>query len=100
MAEQLTALENSLAETQEKLTAAESENETLKQDNSALKETIKANDTEISFYDSYVVFVMLSSDNKYYHKYDCQDFTQKNFLAYSTKLAEANGYAPCPKCCG
>lgn len=99
LADQVTELETSLTETQEKLAAAEAEKDTLQKDNTSLKETVKANETEISFYDSYVVFVMLSSDNKYYHKYDCSDFTQKNFLAYSTKLAEANGYSPCPKCC-
>lgn len=100
LSEQVTELETSLAETQEKLSAAESENEPLQKDNTSLKETVKANETEISFYDSYVVFVMVSSSDKYYHKYDCQEFTQKNFLAYSTKLAESNGYSPCPKCCG
>ena len=43
---------------------------------------------------------MLGSDTKYYHKYDCKNFEKRNFLAYSTKLAEANGYSPCPICCG
>ena len=36
---------------------------------------------------------MLGSTDKYYHKYDCPHFTQKNFVAYSTKLAEANKLA-------
>lgn len=100
LAEQVTELETSLSVTQEKLTAAESERDSLKKDNDTLRDTVKTSESEIEFYDSYVVFVMLSSSDKYYHKYDCQKFTKKNFLAYSTKLAESNGYSPCPKCCG
>lgn len=99
LAEQVTGLETELSQTQEKLTSTETERDDLKQENDTLRDTVKASESEINFYDSYVVFVMLSSNDKYYHKYDCQDFTQKNFLAYSTKLAESNGYSPCPKCC-
>lgn len=72
----------------------------LQEENDTLTSQKAAYEAEIGFYDSYVVFVMLDSGIKYYHKYDCGDFTKKNFLAYSTKLAEANGYLPCPKCIG
>ena len=51
-----------------------------------------------SFMDSYVVFVNNDGSNLY-HKYDCSEFTRQNFWAYSRKLAESNGYDPCPKCC-
>lgn len=52
-----------------------------------------------SFMDSYVVFVN-NDGSKLYHKYDCADFTKQSFWAYSRKLAESNGYSPCPKCGG
>lgn len=100
LADQIAALETDLTKAQEQLAAAETERDTLKKEKETLSDTVKANESELSFYDTYVVFVMLSSDTKYYHKYDCPDFTRKNFLAYSTKLADANGYSPCPKCCG
>ena len=49
--------------------------------------------------DSYVVFV--ENDGRgLYHKYGCDDFAQTSFWAYSRKLAEANGYQPCPRCFG
>ena len=35
---------------------------------------------KIGFYDTYVVFVMLGSENKYYHKYDCKNFDKRNFV--------------------
>lgn len=97
---QITEVQGQLTETQAKLDSALAEKDKLQEDYDALLSTQKETEKELNFYDSYVVFVMLSNSSKYYHKYDCEDFTQKNFLAYSTKLAEANGYTPCPKCCG
>ena len=35
-----------------------------------------------------------------YHSYDCEHFTKSKFWAYSRRLAEANGYHPCPLCGG
>ena len=86
-------LNTQLTEAQDKLEEVQKDNETLTKENAAYEE-------EVGFYDTYVVFVMLGSDTKYYHKYDCKNFEKRNFLAYSTKLAEANGYSPCPICCG
>ena len=51
------------------------------------------------FMDSYVVFVE-NDGSGLYHKYGCDDFAQTSFWAYSRKLAEANGYKPCPRCFG
>lgn len=51
------------------------------------------------FMDNYVVFVE-NNGMGYYHTYDCEDFTRSNFWAYSRKLAEFNGYKPCPVCGG
>jgi len=49
------------------------------------------------FMDSYVVFVN-NDGSKLYHSYDCKKFTRQNFWAYSRKLAESNGFSPCPDC--
>ena len=51
-----------------------------------------------NFLDTYVVFVN-NDGSKLYHKYDCPNFNQGSFWAYSRKLAESNGYDPCPNCC-
>lgn len=98
--EEKTALEAQLTEAQTALTQAQTDLEEAQEENETLQDQNDAYRTEVSFYDTYVVFVMLSSSDKYYHKYDCSLFTQKNFVAYSTKLAEANGYSPCPNCIG
>ncbi len=50
-----------------------------------------------SFMDRYVVFVNNDS-SKLYHSYSCKTFTRQNFWAYSRKLAENNGFSPCPDC--
>lgn len=51
------------------------------------------------FMDKFVVFA--NNDNsKLYHTYDCERFTKKDFWAYSRKLAESNGFSPCPTCQG
>lgn len=98
LSQQITDIQTKLNETEDKLSETEAANEQLQLDCEAAEEKAKGYEDEVGFYDTYVVFVMLSSDTKYYHKYDCEDFTKRNFLAYSTKLAEANGYSPCPKC--
>lgn len=51
------------------------------------------------FMDSYVVFVESDGSN-HYHTYDCSNFTRSKFWAYSRKLAEAQGFDPCPVCKG
>ena len=89
------------------------ENEALQQENEALEqsvETLTATNEELAssnrlfltksrFMDSYVVFVE-NDGSGLYHKYGCDDFAQTSFWAYSRKLAEANGYKPCPRCFG
>lgn len=52
-----------------------------------------------AFLDKYVVFVV-NDDSRVYHTYDCPRFTKKDFWAYSRKLAESNGFAPCATCGG
>ena len=98
---------------QAELERATQENEALQQENEALKqsiETLTATNEELAssnrlfltksrFMDSYVVFVE-NDGSGLYHKYGCDDFAQTSFWAYSRKLAEANGYQPCPRCFG
>ena len=55
--------------------------------------------TKSDFLDSYVVFVENNGTNCY-HTYDCSQFSKNNFWAYSRKLAEAQGFGPCPTCGG
>ena len=94
----------------ERMTA---EYEALQQENEALTQSVEtltsANEelassnrlflSKSKFMDSYVVFVE-NDGTGYYHKYGCSDFAQNSFWAYSRKLAEANGYKPCPNCFG
>lgn len=96
----LKALNDSVSELNTQLTEAQDKLDEVQKANETLTAANNAYEDEVGFYDTYVVFVMLGSDTKYYHKYDCKNFEKRNFLAYSTKLAEANGYSPCPICCG
>lgn len=98
---------------QAELERATQENKALQQENEALEqsvETLTATNEELAssnrlflskskFMDSYVVFVE-NDGSGLYHKYGCDDFAQTSFWAYSRKLAEANGYKPCPRCFG
>lgn len=94
------AMQAQLTEAQDSLKAAQEDNETLREENETLSQQVTDYQAQVDFYDTYVVFVMLDSTDKYYHRYHCGNFTRRNFLAYSVKLAEANGYAPCPNCYG
>ena len=74
----------------------------LKKQKAGLEADLKAASeykTKADFMDAYVVFVE-NNGSGYYHTYDCTDFTRSNFWAYSRKLAEAQGFAPCPTCGG
>lgn len=59
----------------------------------------KAYETKSKFLDTYVVFVE-NDKTGHYHTYDCADFAKSSFWAYSRKLAEAQGFTPCPTCGG
>ena len=68
--------------------------------NSQVSQLTAANATysaKANFMDTYVVFVN-NDGSKLYHSYDCSEFRRDSFWAYSRKLAESNGYSPCPKC--
>lgn len=59
----------------------------------------KAYETKSKFLDTYVVFVE-NDKTGCYHTYDCANFAKSSFWAYSRKLAEAQGFTPCPTCGG
>ena len=73
--------------------------ETLTSTNEELASSNRLFLSKSKFMDSYVVFVE-NDGSGLYHKYGCDDFAQTSFWAYSRKLAEANGYKPCPRCFG
>ena len=73
-------------------------NETIQALDEAL-EAASAYKTKSDFMDNYVVFVE-NNHSGIYHTYDCSNFSKSNFWAYSRKLAESNGYSPCPVCGG
>ena len=56
-------------------------------------------EAKANFMDDYVVFVE-NDRSGHYHTYDCANFPKNSFWAYSRKLAESNGYTPCPTCGG
>lgn len=79
--------------------ALEQSVQTLTQTNEELASSNKFFVSKSKFMDSYVVFVE-NDGTGHYHKYDCEDFAQTSFWAYSRKLAESNGYTACPNCFG
>lgn len=101
--------EYDLTTTQAELERLEEENkqlllleQDLEDDIKALTEALEAAEpykVKSEFMDSYVVFVQ-NDDSRVYHTYDCESFTKSNFWAYSRKLAESNGFDPCPICGG
>lgn len=81
------------------VSALEQANKALEADYSALQQQSAAQSEQIRFVDSYVVFIEDDGTGRY-HKYACTGFRKKNFWAYSRKLAEKQGYTPCPTCFG
>lgn len=120
---QLTGSQSSQSQTQYDLSTKQTELDLLEQENQqlaamadelqaqvdALTETKASLEAEIKaaaiyktkadFMDTYVVFVE-DDGSMYYHTYDCSQFSRSHFWAYSRKLAEANGFTPCPVCGG
>ncbi len=95
---QLTDLQKEMDELSK---AAKENEEKLKEAEESLKkaeEDREESEEKAKFLDNYVVFVN-NDGSEYYHKYDCSQFAKSNFWAYSRKLAESNGYRPCPDCC-
>lgn len=93
-------LQAGLDEVNAALEEAALEKEALEAEVADLEASNDAMEEEIAFYDAHVVFVMTGSSDHKYHNYNCSSFKKTSFLAYSTKLAEANGYEPCPICIG
>ena len=71
----------------------------LEEEQKALSADLAEAQTKANFMDSFVVFVE-DDGTRNYHTYDCANFPKNNFWAYSRKLAEAQGFTPCPTCGG
>ncbi len=97
---QLSDVQSELDSCQSELDQARDDNDALTAENESLTDQVEELEDKVDFYDSYVVFVNQGATDRYYHKYSCQDFNRSSFVAYSPKLAESNGYSPCPVCCG
>ena len=80
-------------ELEDQVEALEAEKKTLEEALLATKPYVE----KANFMDDYVVFVE-DDGTGLYHSYDCEHFTKSKFWAYSRRLAEANGYHPCPLC--
>lgn len=113
---QLSGSQSSQSQSEYDLTTAQAELERLEEENKqlllleeeleadikALTEALTAAEpykVKAEFMDNYVVFVE-NNDSRVYHTYDCEEFSRSNFWAYSRKLAESNGFGPCPICKG
>ena len=75
------------------------DNETLQGEFSVLQDVKQVMEDKLSWIDAYVVYVENDGSN-HYHTYDCGSFARNSFWAYSRKLAEAQGFHPCPVCKG
>ncbi len=63
-----------------------------------LKKEVAGLESDLYFYDKYVVFVSNDGTNLY-HKVDCYKFDSSHFWAYNVNAAENKGYSPCSWCC-
>ena len=91
-----------LSNLQKEYDALKEDYDTLKEEHDRMVEAVEAAakyKDKATFLDQYVVFVVNNGTNLY-HTYDCADFAKSNFWTYSPKLAEAQGFRPCPKCSG
>ena len=111
---QLTGSQSNQSQSQYDLYAMQLEMDRLEEENKQLLLLEEEKDAEIKrlngevaamtgyrekavFMDKFVVFA--NNDNsKLYHSYDCERFVKSDFWAYSRKLAESNGFSPCPDC--
>ena len=97
-----TRLQEEAASLQEEIDSLLVEQEALLSTQEDLKTALEGAEIyrkKAQFMDSYVVFVE-NNNTGYYHTYDCEAFAKKSFWAYSRKLAESNGFKPCPDCGG
>ena len=105
LGETISGLQKELEDTQGKLTVANNladdlseNNDILTKERDGLKSAKKDLEKELAFYETYIVFVLQGDENRYYHNKNCEDFSPSGFYAYNMKLAESNGYMPCPNC--
>lgn len=91
-----------MAQLEQELTTLQEEYDALQEEHDLMVEAVEAASgykEKAEFLDKYVVFVV-NDNSKRYHTYDCPQFTRSNFWTYSPKLAQAQGFKPCPDCIG
>lgn len=92
--------EYDLSTTQKELTALQEEYDAMKEEYDLMVTAIEAAakyKDKAEFLDKYVVFAP-NDGTRLYHTYDCEKFSKSNFWTYSPKLAQAQGFNPCPEC--
>mgnify|MGYP004537272807 FL=1 len=65
-----------------------------------VKEVYNETKEKADFMDDYIRIVSTSTNDGYYHKYECSDLDTTRFMAFNVDAAIVKGYEPCPKCCG
>lgn len=73
-----------------------SSNKNLREEIKSLKEKNEELNDNMEFYNAHIVFI--NSGINVYHRLDCTDFDNSNFVAYNSSTAVAQGYKPCSKC--
>lgn len=68
----------------------------LRKEIKSLEEKIEELNSDIDFYNTYIVF--LNPGVNVYHRLDCTEFDDSNFIAFNSSNAVAQGYKPCSKC--
>lgn len=93
----LTSQKQQLDKLTEEKAALEEKAQSLQEQLTSLQASYAVASEKANFMDSYVVFVN-NDGSGLYHTYDCSQFKRDSFWAYSRKLAQSNGYDPCPQC--
>jgi len=108
---QLTSSQSSQSQGQYDLTAKQQELEQLQEDNQELLahceelqlEIVELEEARTALESALDVARRYKTKAEFmdsYHTYDCTSFARNSFWAYSRKLAEAQGFHPCPVCKG
>lgn len=94
----MSQLQKDLDDLQIQLDTITAERDQLQADYDTQALALAASQEQADFLYQYAVFVHTNTTDKLYHRYGCEDFTEKSFVTYSPRLAEKYGYSACPKC--
>ena len=93
------AHDQTVEQLQEQIDERDAEIRLLNQAKNRMSDKISEMESEIDFYDRYVVFVR-DDNTDWYHKYDCMIFQNSyaSFWAYNIDAAISEGFEPCFYC--